>query len=68
MNFEISDEQKAFADLAAQILSEAASHEKLRKLEASDKPRFDPVLWKELSRSGLLGISIPEEFGGADAR
>ncbi|MAI78235.1 MAG: acyl-CoA dehydrogenase [Deltaproteobacteria bacterium] len=66
MNFEISDEQKAFADLAAQILSEAASHEKLRKLEASDKPRFDPVLWKELSRSGLLGISIPEEFGGAD--
>lgn len=65
MNFEISDDQQAFSDLASQILDERASHDHLRTLEASGEIRYDPALWAELARSGLLGISIPEAYGGA---
>ena len=65
MDFEISDDQQAFADLTAQILEAASSHDQLRKLEASGGLRFEKSLWEELGRTGLLGIAIPEAYGGA---
>ncbi len=65
MDFEVTDEQLAFADLARQIFADGASHEQLRSLEASGGPRFDTKLWQQLADQGLLGIAIPEAYGGA---
>jgi alkylation response protein AidB-like acyl-CoA dehydrogenase len=65
MDFSFTDEQQATADLAAQILTDRATHEKLRELERSDAPRFDRDTWLELGKAGLLGIAVPEADGGA---
>jgi alkylation response protein AidB-like acyl-CoA dehydrogenase len=65
MDFSLSDDQQAIADLASQILTDRASHERQREIEQRDGPRFDRELWGELARAGLLGIPVPEEHGGA---
>ena len=65
MDFELSEDQKAIADLAAQIFSDKAGHERQRELETSGAGRFDPDLWEEIAKAGLLGIPVPEEHGGA---
>lgn len=65
MDFSYTDEQQAIADLAGRILADKATHERLRELERSRGPRFDPELWTELARAGLLGIPIAAELGGS---
>ncbi len=65
MDFAPSEDQQAFAGLAAQILADGASHERLRELERQDGPRFDPELWQEFVDAGLVGIAAPEAYGGA---
>lgn len=65
MDFSYSEEQQAIFDLAHQILSDGATQERMRGLERGDGPRFDSDLWKQLAESGLLGVAVPEEQGGA---
>src|ERR1700761_6026006 len=65
MDFSFSDEQQATADLANQILTDRATHEKLRELERSGDVRFDRDTYLELGKAGLLGIAVPEADGGA---
>ncbi len=65
MDFSLTEEQQAIADLAKQILGDKATNERIREVETSDGPRFDRVLWEELSKAGLLGIAVPEACGGA---
>ena len=65
MDFSLSEDQQAIADLASQILSDRASHERQREIEQGEGPRFDPELWSEPAQAGLLGIAIPESYGGA---
>ncbi len=66
MDFALSDEQHAFSDLARQILGDGASPDRQREIERGSGPRFDEKLWLEMARAGLLGIAIPEAYGGAD--
>jgi alkylation response protein AidB-like acyl-CoA dehydrogenase len=65
MDFSLSEDQQAIADLAQQILSDQASHERQRALEKTGGPRFDRDLWQALAKAGLLGIAVPEAHGGA---
>ena len=65
MDFSLSEEQQAIADLAKQIFTDKATNERLRTVELADGPRFDPSLYAEVAKAGLLGIPIPEEYGGA---
>ena len=65
MDFAPSEDQQAFAGLAAQILADGASHERLRELEHQEGPRFDPELWREFVEAGLVGMAAPEAYGGA---
>ena len=64
MDFSLSDEQQSIVDLAAQILNDKGNHERLREIETGGGDRFDPVLWKAFAAAGLLGIAIPEAYGG----
>jgi alkylation response protein AidB-like acyl-CoA dehydrogenase len=67
MDFAFSEDQVALQALAHQILTEQCTHEHLKSLEASSTNGsvYDTQLWKQLAASGLTGIGIPEEHGGA---
>lgn len=65
MDFNFTEEQTAVGDLANQIIGDKSDPAALRELEKSDGPRFDRDLWAALADAGLLGISLPESFGGA---
>ena len=64
MNFELSEEQVAVRDLAAQVFTGSVDVERVKEAEASAE-RFDRALWQQLADAGLLGISLPEEHGGS---
>ena len=65
MDFSFSDEQQAVSELAQQILDDKATHEVVRGIEQGDGHRHDPDLWSTMAEAGLLGMGIPEEYGGA---
>ena len=66
MDFAFTDEQQAFSELASQIFADGATPDRQREVEQRDGPRFDRALWQELASAGLLGIAVPEAYGGAD--
>ena len=65
MDFTLTEEEQAIADLAGQVMGDASSHEHLRAIERSDGPRHDTKLWATLAETGLLGAFVPEAHGGA---
>ena len=64
MDFTFTPEQDEAAALAARILADRATNERMKAVEA-DGSRFDHELWQDLADAGLLGLNIPEEYGGA---
>lgn len=64
MDFSLTEEQQAVADLAGQIFSGRATVERIKEIEAT-ADRVDQELWAELARANLLAIGLPEEFGGS---
>ena len=65
MDFSFNEEQQSIADLAKQIFTDKASHERVRQIEKAGGPRFDRELWSEIAKAGLLGIAVPQAYGGA---
>jgi alkylation response protein AidB-like acyl-CoA dehydrogenase len=63
MDFTLTDDQQAIADLAHRILSERLPAETLRELEQTERWFADEV-WAELGKADLLGIALPEADGG----
>jgi 3-oxocholest-4-en-26-oyl-CoA dehydrogenase beta subunit len=63
VNFTLDESQTAVRDLATQIISELATPEHQRALEDAGET-FDRALWSELATAGLLGIGLPESYGG----
>ena len=61
MDFTLTEEQIAVRDLAAQILGDLTTQERLGRL---DDPGFDAEAWRALAQAGLLGVALPEEVGG----
>jgi acyl-CoA dehydrogenase len=64
MDFTFSPEADEAAALAAQILKDRATPERMRTVEA-DGDRYDHELWQDLADAGLVSLAIPEAFGGA---
>ena len=65
MDFDLTDEQQATAELAAKLLGDKSTPEALRALDHADDLRFDRALWGAMADAGLLGIAVPVEHGGA---
>jgi acyl-CoA dehydrogenase len=64
MDFSLTEEQQAVADLAAQIFAGRATPDRVKEIEAT-ADRVDRDLWAELARANLLGIGLPEQVGGS---
>ena len=65
MNFDLSEEEEAVKQLAAQILGDGTSFERTREVESEDEgPGFDQALWARLAESNLIGLPISETLGG----
>ena len=65
MDFTLSEEQAAMADLAGRIFSEKLPPERLREIETDPAGRwFADDVWNELAKSDLLGVCLPESVGG----
>lgn len=64
MDFSISEEQRALREsvlaLARDVVAPGAAD---RDREGS----FDRTVWQRLAEAGLIGLPIPEEYGGAGA-
>ena len=63
LDFHPSEAQTAIAGLAREVLSRTVTEESQRAVEATPD-RFDRQLWRRLADANLLGVGIPEEFGG----
>ncbi len=64
MDFTFTPEQDDAAELAATILKDRTTTERLQQVEGGGD-RFDRDLWRSLADAGLLSLAIPEEHGGA---
>jgi alkylation response protein AidB-like acyl-CoA dehydrogenase len=64
MDFSYTLDQESLRELARQIFDDKATPRRLEEIEQS-ADRIDHELWAELSGAGLLGVCIPEAYGGS---
>jgi len=65
MDFDLSDDQEALQQAAANLLDAQASMEKVR--QASERPdRFDRELWARMAEQGWLAVERSEAAGGLE--
>ncbi|HKJ23842.1 MAG TPA: acyl-CoA dehydrogenase family protein [Myxococcota bacterium] len=65
MDLDFSEEQQMLRDMVRGLCNEYAPVEVVRAME--DDPKGTPEeLWKQMGELGLLGLLIPEAYGGAE--
>ena len=65
MNFGFSEEQDLLRHEVRKLLDEQCPMQEVRRLGESPKA-YSPALWKQLGELGWLGLTLPEEYGGAE--
>ena len=63
MNFDLGEDVNALREMVHRW---AQDRVKPMAAEIDEKNDFPSELWEEMGELGLLGITVPEEFGGAD--
>ena len=66
MSTALTPEHIALRDAVGDLLAKRAGESEVRRLMTEDSG-YDADLWSELAAMGVLGLTIPEEFGGAGA-
>jgi alkylation response protein AidB-like acyl-CoA dehydrogenase len=64
MNLDFTEEQEMLRDTVRGLCSVHGTSEAVRAME-DDPKGFTDAFWKELGDMGILGVTIPEEFGGS---
>ena len=64
MDFSLSDEQQAVAEAATGLLTGLVDTDRVVAAERSED-RVDRALWAALAGADLLGLAVPEAYGGA---
>ena len=64
LDLDFTDEQDMLREMVRGLCSQHASNEAVRELE-DDPTGYSPVLWGQLAELGLLGLMLPEEYGGS---
>ena len=63
MDFSLTDDQQELAGLAARIFEDRMTLAHLKAVDNSEE-WFDRETWSELAKSNLLGVAVPEVYGG----
>jgi hypothetical protein len=63
MDFSFTEEQEAIRALAAEILGAELTADRVKAAER-DAAWLDAALWQKLADANLLGVAIPEAYGG----
>jgi|SRR5947209_4846461 len=63
MDFELSDDQRALQDAAADLLGSLSTTEQVRAM-ATKEEAYDAGLWKAMVDQGWTGVELPEAAGG----
>ena len=66
MSCALTPEQIALGDAVADLLAKRSPEPEVRRL-MDEEAGYDAALWGELAEMGLLGLVIPDEFGGSGA-
>ena len=64
MDFGLTDEQAARRTAAVEFARRELADDAL--IERDHDGRFDRALWEKCAQFGILGLSVPPEFGGAE--
>jgi 3-oxocholest-4-en-26-oyl-CoA dehydrogenase beta subunit len=64
MDFSFDENQVAVRESATAVFKGLASAERVTEMERT-ADRFDERLWHELANANLLGICVPETYGGS---
>ncbi|MCH2186165.1 acyl-CoA dehydrogenase family protein, partial [Myxococcota bacterium] len=64
MNFDLTEEQQMLQETVGQLLANECPVTHLREVFDS-ATGFDEGLWKGMAELGILGLNVPEDFGGA---
>ena len=64
MNLDFSEEQQMLRDTIRRLCEEHAPIEVVRQLE-DDPTGYSPAMWKQMGELGLLGLTVPESYGGS---
>jgi alkylation response protein AidB-like acyl-CoA dehydrogenase len=63
VDFDFTDEQYALRDLARELFERESPASRLRS-QWTDEDQRDDKVWRTMAEAGLLGITVPETFGG----
>jgi 3-oxocholest-4-en-26-oyl-CoA dehydrogenase beta subunit len=66
MDFAFTETQDELAALTRRIVDDLVTDDSLRRTE-QQPDHFDRDLWRELARTGVLGVGLPEDVGGGGA-
>ena len=66
MSAALTTEQRDLAEAVADVMAKRSPEAEVRRLMATDSG-YDPAVWAGLAAMGLLGLAIPETFGGSGA-
>jgi acyl-CoA dehydrogenase len=66
MSTALTPEHLALRDAVADLLAKRSPETEVRRLMADDTG-YNPGVWSEMAAMGLLGLTIPEDFGGTGA-
>lgn len=66
MKLILDETQQDVRDMVRQLVAESSGSEDVRRAMDSESG-YDPELWAQLGEMGLVGLVVPEEWGGAGA-
>jgi alkylation response protein AidB-like acyl-CoA dehydrogenase len=63
VNFDFDDTQYALRDMARDLFAKESPTTRVRELW--DGKPFDRRVWKTMADAGIVGLTVPDEFGGS---
>ena len=64
MDFELTEDQRAIAEMAQSVFADYCTDDRLRQFDTSEQAYMQP-LWELCVETGLQALAIPEALGGS---